>query len=132
MAHSNLSRQKPKKSGFSSFAAFDDEENEEDNDEATEEKEEEIVVTPTQKSKKKKKKNKKKKEDFDAVLAEHGFKGPDKPVVDDKSQNFSKAKSVLQIESKFLDADAELKRIFGAAAISGEAFSLRIDISTSV
>ena len=85
------------------------------------------MVTPTQKSKKKKKKNKKKKEDFDAVLAEHGFKGNDKPAVNDKSQNFSKAKSVLQIESKFLDADAELKRIFGAAAISGYYFLRETD-----
>ena len=38
--------------------------------------------------------------------------------IQDTSENFSKSKSVLQIESKFLDPDQELKRIFGSAAVN--------------
>ena len=41
-----------------------------------------------------------------------------KMKIQDTSENFSKSKSVLQIESKFLDPDQELKRIFGSAAVN--------------
>merc|ERR1712242_105744 len=115
------SRPKPKKAAFASFAAFDSAEDEEPE---IEEEEKEIIETtpsPVQSSKsKKKRKKKKKKEDFDTILAEHGFKATEPAPTNDKSQNFSKSKSVLQIESKYLDADAELKRIFGSAAISAD------------
>merc|ERR1712147_99792 len=108
------SRQKPKKSGFASFAAFDDDV---DEDEVVEEEEEEEIeqkeeLTPSpSKSKKKRKKKKKKQDDFDTIIAEHGFHQSEHQKQEDQSQNFSRSKSVLQIESKFLDADAELKRI---------------------
>jgi len=118
------SRQKPKKSGFASFAAFDGDEDEVEEDEepiVEDEEKEDLTTTPSPtKSKKKRKKKKKKHDDFDTIIAEHGFQHSDHNKQVDQSQNFSREKSVLQIESKYLDADAELKRIFGSAAISAD------------
>jgi len=120
---------KAKKGGFASFLDLDEDnevdEEEEEVEEILEEKPIEVKRTP--KKKKNQKKNKKKQnneakpktdESFDDILDAYGFKNSGPAPTEDTSENFSKSKSVLQIESKFLDPDQELKRIFGSAAVN--------------
>ncbi len=81
------------------------------------------VVPNSKKSKKKNKKKKKaaqKKADFDSILAEFRENQGEtsKESIDDSIVR--KMASCLRIDSKFLDPDAELKRIFGNAAVNAD------------
>jgi hypothetical protein len=84
-----------------------------------------ILKQPTLSKKKRNRKNKKKQENenvepeesFDEIIAKYGFSnGPEAK----KANNNKKTKSHLDIEPKFLDPDAELKRIFGSAAVNSD------------
>jgi len=116
---------KPPKKKNLGFASLIDDEPSEDEEE---ELEEDPVPAPkvVQSSKKSKKKNKKKKKaaqkeaDFDSILAEfrENQEEPNKESIDDSIVR--KMASCLRIDSKFLDPDAELKRIFGNAAVNAD------------
>ena len=78
--------------------------------------------------KSKKKKNKKKKaaaqkkeDDFDSILAEFKVSENDRKTAESTEDSIvRKMTSCLRIDSKFLDPDAELKRIFGNAAVNAD------------
>ena len=116
---------KPPKKKNLGFASLIDDDLSEDEDEELEE-EPIPAVKVVQSSKKSKKKNKKKKKaaqkeaDFDSILAEYreNQEEPRKESVDDSIVR--KMASCLRIDSKFLDPDAELKRIFGNAAVNAD------------
>jgi len=122
-------QRKPKAMGFSAFDLLEDDDDQTGSE--TEEKPE--VVSPQSNKKKKKKKKKKnnqtenkpeqktqsspqKEESFDDIIEKYGFKN-----TLSKEEEFELSiskKSFLSIETKFLDPDAELKRIFGSAAVN--------------
>jgi len=116
-------RETPSRKKLIGFAALADEVDDEQDDE--DELDTEITPSKTNSSKKKRKKKKKraaqtaKDESFDDILEKYGFKNEHQNENESVSE-MEVWKTSLKVEAKYLDPDAELRRIFGSAAVNSD------------